>query len=376
MELEFDKEINAILRKAGRQPSAAAAVSPHVDADTIAAFAENALPSRARPPLIEHFAACDNCRQVLSQTILLNAEAGATAASSVVNEAPVEITVPWWRKLFSTPGLALAMGALVVMFTGVLGYIALHNRSASNADVSQIGEPEQPRGGPYDSGAPSASMANAPANTMPMSNSAMSSNAAVMNSNAMSAASNSVLARKEGTADTKTAGAPADNGFVLDGVAGKPGEPAPAGVAAPAPPPPVTTTMATTEDEKKKEDSDKLAERGRDIDSSKDRENDDRRDAPAAAAKSGPARSGPYQMKSNQAGNGLYDMSVKRTVGGKTFNNRDGAWYDSAYHGQSTTDIRRGTNEFKKLDGGLRNVANNLGGVVVVVWKSKAYRIQ
>ena len=63
-------------------------------------------------------------------------------------------------------------------------------------------------------------------------------------------------------------------------------------------------------------------------------------------------------------------------VGGKTFNNRDGAWYDAAYNGQATADYRRGTAEYKKLDSGLRNVADTVGGTVVVVWKSKAYRIQ
>ena len=160
MELEFDKEMNAILRKAGRQPAAAAPVSAHIDADTISAFAENALPGRARPPLIEHFAACDNCREALSQTILLNAEADATAASSAVAELPAEIVVPWYRKLFSTPGLALAMGALVLVFAGVLGFIALQNRKGGTAEVSQVKEPEQQRGGPYDNGEPSAMAAN------------------------------------------------------------------------------------------------------------------------------------------------------------------------------------------------------------------------
>src|SRR4051794_5860705 len=101
MELEFDKEINAILRKAGRQGRAAVgSASPHVDADTIAAFAENAVPSLARPPLIEHFAACDSCREMLSQTILLNAEADATAASSVVPAIVSETAIPWYQRLF------------------------------------------------------------------------------------------------------------------------------------------------------------------------------------------------------------------------------------------------------------------------------------
>lgn len=69
-------------------------------------------------------------------------------------------------------------------------------------------------------------------------------------------------------------------------------------------------------------------------------------------------------------------MPLTRTVSGKTFNKRDGAWYDSAYRGQATVNVRRGTDEFKKLDGGLRNIAITLGGTVVVVWKEKTYRIQ
>jgi hypothetical protein len=69
-------------------------------------------------------------------------------------------------------------------------------------------------------------------------------------------------------------------------------------------------------------------------------------------------------------------MAVTRIAGGKTFNNRDGAWYDTAYRGQATTNVRRGSDEFKKLDSGLRSIANTLNGVVVALWKGKAYRIQ
>ena len=100
------------------------------------------------------------------------------------------------------------------------------------------------------------------------------------------------------------------------------------------------------------------------------------RDLPMAASKVGPSRAGPLQNQSNQTNNGIFDMSVKRTISGKTFENRDRVWYDSAYHGQATTNVRRGTEEYKKLDGGLRNIANSLGGTVVIVWKEKAYRIQ
>jgi hypothetical protein len=390
MELEFDKEINAILRKAGRQGAVAVGrpALPHVDADTIAAFAENALPSRARPPLIEHFAACDTCRKMLSQTILLNAEADATAASSVVPAIVSESAIPWYQRLFKTPGLALAMGGLILVFTGMLAYLALQDRNAgTGATVSQLNEPEAQRGGPYDSGETGAanaivpvsnamsanSVAMAPANsTAPINPAAPGAQPAVANT------APETLAR--GDAAEKLREQPADDGrSTADSVASGVTTTLPgAGAAQPAPPPALEPPAKTEEDEKKP-DLDKQNEFGKDQELSRRKETNDRggyRDAPPAAAKSGPTRSGPFQMQSNQMGNKAGEMSVTRSVGGKTFNNRSGAWYDSAYHGQATTNIGRGSDEFRKLDGGLRSIANNLGGVVVVVWKGKAYRIQ
>src|SRR6187402_2718770 len=137
MELEFDKEIDAILRKArgGGGLAVTAVASPHIDADTIAAFAENALPQKAKLLSMEHFADCARCRRMLSQTMLLNSEADATAASAVL--APIIIpSVPWYQNLFKTQNLALAMGALVLTFGGVLGFLVLQNRNA-NVTVSQ-----------------------------------------------------------------------------------------------------------------------------------------------------------------------------------------------------------------------------------------------
>ena len=63
-------------------------------------------------------------------------------------------------------------------------------------------------------------------------------------------------------------------------------------------------------------------------------------------------------------------------VGGKTFKRANNSWIDSAYRGQATTNVSRGTKEYKKLDSGLRGIAENLGGTVIIVWKEKAYRIQ
>jgi len=386
MELEFDKEINAILRKAkqhsGTAPAAVA--SPHLDADTIAAFAENALPDVARPPLIQHFAACDRCRKMLSQSILLNSEAEATAASSVVPEIVAETAMPWYQRLFKMPGMALAMGAVVLAFTGVLGYVVLQNRNdARNAVVSEVKEPEATRGGPYYSGEGEA--ANSSTVAPSFNSNAMTSNTTareVQPIGVPGAASNSAppLVGRADSGELRTGTTLDDKNFEADGVSTGSATAAekPAGGAPPPPPAPVDVTK--TEADEKKTGNFKLNEEGKDQELAKRKESEDRsrayRDAPPAAAKAGPARSGPLQSQSNQVNNKSFDMPVTRTVGGKSFNNRNGAWYDTAYHGQTTINVRRGTDDFRKLDGGLRNVANTLGGVVVVVWKNRAYRIQ
>ncbi len=65
-----------------------------------------------------------------------------------------------------------------------------------------------------------------------------------------------------------------------------------------------------------------------------------------------------------------------RTVAGKPFRRENSVWYDAGYNGQGTINVRRGSEEFKKLDADLRSIADGFGGTVVVVWKGKAYRIQ
>ena len=143
MELEFDKEIDAILRRA-RGPAGAAvstAAGAHIDADAVAAFSENALPQHTRRMYVEHFADCHDCRKLLSHTILMNAEAVETAASAVAAPA-VEAAVPWYLNIFKTPTLALTMGALVLGFAGIIGLQMMQQRNAETS-VASVTDQEQ-----------------------------------------------------------------------------------------------------------------------------------------------------------------------------------------------------------------------------------------
>lgn len=378
MQLEFDKEIDAILRKS-RQAGNAAPSSSHLDADMIAAFADNALPQVSRTQYTLHLADCDRCRKYLSQTISMNEQAVDPAAAIHVAAPAAEVSVPWYKLIFRTPNLAVAMGALVLVFSGILGFFVLRNDSNSgNTLVSQVSEQEATRGGPYvpgDGDTPNSNAAAAgmpqqfsTANTMAPAPTAMTNTAA--NSTARTTQTDTLAKEMQPAVPTVVE----EKGFS----ARQSGDLPKVTAAAPPPPPPAGGTITgVAADEAKRDAEMEKARRSDDSLAAKRKEMDARsRDLPPASATSGPSRSGPAQMQTNQNARNAVQMSVTRSAGGRKFTNRDGAWYDTAYKGQATTNIRRGSDEFKKLDAGLRAIASEVDGVVVVVWKDKAFRIQ
>ncbi|MEO6052135.1 MAG: hypothetical protein ABIP78_12505 [Pyrinomonadaceae bacterium] len=377
MELEFDKEIDAILRKARSGIGATVGTDAgHVDADSIAAFAENALPDKSRLLYVEHFADCDKCRKQLSQTILMNNEAVTSldATASKVSAPDVEAAIPWYQTLLRTPNLALAMGALLVAFSSILGYLVLQNKNeTANSDVSQVTD-SQPRSGPYYSGESGAAMsnANATAADSAMSPANKAANSSPGSSNSAAKAPADVTGRIDSASNSgadPTSGSRADDKDKTGNDNEK---------SAAAPPPSGTMDGVAAERNEKKPDAENKKESQTDSTLAKRKQSEERgsRDMPAAASKSGPSRAGPMQNQSNQVNNNIADMPVTRLVGGKRLENRNGAWYDSAYRGQATINVRRSSDEYKKIDKGIRNIADTLGGTVVVVWKEKAYRVQ
>ncbi len=227
MEVDFDKEIDALLRKARRDGPVYVGdvAAPHLEADEIAAFAENALPGNARALYMKHLADCDRCRKVLSNVLVMNAgEAPALAAAAA---APSAITIaerdlPWYRKLFLFPNLAYVMGSLVLVFGGFLAFTLVQNsRLNDGAMVSQAPESRGEESGPSFQFEPPYDSANSTANT--------SANM----SNSMSAANTNTAPLAMPTpALGDSAPVSRENNFVLDGAAT-----GSAPTAAPPPPP-------------------------------------------------------------------------------------------------------------------------------------------
>jgi len=268
----------------------------------------------------------------------------------------------------------LAMGAIVLAFSGILGFMLMQNRPDTSAtEVSKAVEQQPVQGGPFYGGEAdyqNSNTAAAAANAASVSK--MPANA-TLNQSTPIYVSNSAANRMDASTGGKGVGR--TEGVVTDGVSAEEAKP----VAAP-PPAPVPAggqPAATAVDDKdaesklKKENLEMSADRAKTIDERS------ARDTAAPSKKSaGPTRSGPANAQLNNQTQNVFNENLARSVGGKTFDNRSGVWYDLAYRNQSTTNVKRGSDEYKKLDSGLRSIAESLEGTIVVVWKSRAYRIQ
>jgi hypothetical protein len=371
MELNFDKEMDALLRQAARGGEfVSTGATTHLDADEISAFAENALPERARAVYMKHLADCDRCRSVLSNLILLSAEA-ETETASVLAPVIAEAKTPWYRRIFAVPNLAYTLGGLVILFGGFLGFLVLQStNNYQNTEVLRVAE-DQPRVSGPNIGSGEAVYNS---NTMSLTNTA--------NTSTNSAANTSIATSNMMTTNTSTSTTNANTA--------------------------TTTTTAPTPELSARESRDVQQPKTEEQTGAKPQLNEakTKNDKDLAAADQNlaqekeavklapaPAKSAPAAPPVGTVRSELADKKKARTlskedgktvaanentrqISGKTFNRRDGAWYDAAFSGQGTTNVRRNTENYRKLDKGLRIIAESLEGTVVVVWKEKAYRIQ
>jgi hypothetical protein len=71
------------------------------------------------------------------------------------------------------------------------------------------------------------------------------------------------------------------------------------------------------------------------------------------------------------------DKSETRSAGGRKFRRQGNAWVDQKFKSSmSLKNVARGSDEFSSLDSGLRAIAQQLSGELIVVWKGKAYLIK
>jgi hypothetical protein len=315
---------------------------------------------------------------------MLNAEA-ETAEERVVAPTISPATIePWYRRLL-LPNLAYIMGGLVLVFGGLIAFTVLQSSNREAATVSQSLDSAPAARGPMLEEAQDVTDQMANSNAAVSANKPAMAQAANTAANAANTASNS-MAVGSGADKLRKESAPKDQpGYSLDGAdAAKPTAAAPA--AAAPPPPPLADKNETAESAKavaaaEAKDDDQKArtlskKKANDLELNERQNQNVPRTQAGGVAKSTPGPSRNAQQNFPNRADNTFELYEEKRISGKGFQRRSNVWYDNSYRGQATTNVRRGTDEYRKLDSGLRSIAESLAGVVVVMWEGKAFRIQ
>jgi hypothetical protein len=421
-----DAQMDVLLRRHAASTRGAQddITAQHLDADEMNAFAEGSLPAAARSRYVSHLAECDDCRKMVSQLAIT---AGAVAR---VEPSPALPTGggSWREKLaaFLRPP-TLRYAAFAVVLVAAIGITLVVIKQQRKQDLSLVaqneplGQPQVSAVKPSQDGAASpapASATNAPAEERSRTSPLPTPAPNVADQEAVKTGESPAAPPKPMKESTEAEEPAAKKAAQPSNPESKP---------AYAPPPPEETQLAqregaaskpggplqarqqgiggqvTTQSQKSETDKFGNAGRGQAIeDASNMRAKDNntklaknsptvvagaadekqkgpRRDVDNVAANRNANEKRGDDARNETAGSAIKtgsDVSETRTVGGRKFRRQGDAWVDAKFKSSMTLkSISRSSDEFNALDSGLRSIAQQLSGQIVVVWKGKAYQI-
>lgn len=421
MENEFDKEIDVLLRGLDGAAKISVSENEHLDADEIAAFAENAVPQNARLRYITHFADCDSCRETLKNFAELENE---FQSQTVQNESVVAnvigaktVAKTSFLDWFKLPILTYATAALTVLIIGTIALFAIRQGSenaqtsvASVEKMNQVTTTSNTSTTIYnESLSESKNEVNSSVAQTSTSSSAMSNSSASM-SNSASARNSNVAANitqkppsKVDDSDKAKAAKDADKSDMPSSKSSETAQNTPQNLDS-------TNALvkpSTSNDDSVQSENDYLNEaqiaqnqqmpqvpqprrsattlspsaRKTQTDQAEKKKREENEVEVTTANRSDVTSNGALGAIAGRNVNKNRTISpakvvATKQVNGKTFRRENNVWVDSNYKGGGTTNIIRGSDEYKKLDANVRSIAESLGGEVVVVANGKAFRIR
>lgn len=410
-----DGQIDLLIRRFATRVPAPGDGAGHLDADELNAFAEGALPAAARARYVSHLAECDHCRRQVSDLAIASG-----AVVRVVEDIPqTHETKAWWATLgglFSLPILRYAALAAVLLVVAGVAFVALRRRSEPTLVARNESLQEQPvsavkpaadagtGGGAGENTkagrAPSVSQPAAPpagVNSAPFDEQTKvdttKTPATTAPAEPKELAANELEPMKKAEASrvqtqTQPSYAPAPPGESQSG--GRFGQQqAQSGAGQSLGGAKMQQQADKSQAEYRERDRAKDA---RVDDSARQRENDavlaQRRSADEKQ-KGGPSRNmdnsnlamnnrnsnDAFRTEAPRKSDGTDEEAPQtRSVGGRKFARQGNRWVDQKFKSSmSLNHVSRGSDEFAALDSGLRSIAQQLGGEVIVVWKGKAY---
>jgi hypothetical protein len=393
MKQEPNKEMDLLLRKLGR--AAASSARPeemHLDTDELNAYAEKALPPAAYARYTKHIADCTQCRNIVSD--LAVATGVIIEASAKKPETSPSGFKAFWTSLFSPLVLRYSVPALAIAIVATVGFMMLRNSNVPQ--VASTNERTQD------------SVAQTQSSPQAAVRGVVDPTKSATRGETASPSTPSVKAEepKENKPSADDERQPKDAKPDQPVVANEPvaataAPPPPASVKAgnadvqPAPKPSVVAQPERRVDEITATDSDAVAKQA-DKTAQKGSEAD-KKAAPKVTSVGGfgvagsrPAKE-PVKEKteatrsranSREAGetkSEVRDESETRSVAGRRFRREGSAWIDVAYSSQATTVVARGSEQYRALvadEPGIKTIAEQLSGQVIVVWKGRAYKIR
>jgi hypothetical protein len=188
------------------------------------------------------------------------------------------------------------------------------------------------------------------------------------------------------TESTIVKGAPKDAGQAGEGAGLVTTQPYSSEPKAGAPaPPPAVLGQAEKSDDLAKERPEKREDQDRSRDAFKnqtDEEHGPSRSRNNSAAPASQRAAGTFGVRGGPSGNDKNKVGTveTRSISGRRFTRAENVWVDTDYDAARTTiKVTRGTDQFRALvadEPGIRAIADQLSGTVIVVWKNRAYRIQ
>jgi putative zinc finger protein len=407
-----DEQIDLLMRRFARAASGANGAPDHLDADEMNAFAEGALPPAARARYVSHLANCDDCRKQVAQ-LAITSGAVVRAEQNVANRPE---RGGFWATLtgmFTLPALRYAAFAAIVVVVAGVGFVALRHRSerpnlvaaneplpsqqtrdvAPSANTNSVLNDKNDSSRSNAASPPSATSASPPV-TLSNPNTKQGEDHIAENTTPppvmMKEAAKSVEesekkaeqvpVRQSETAQTQQSYAPAPPGEAQGGVRGQ------------------SQTAPFVFGGGLKTQTPQAADKAQ----SADRERDTNKDVQLASnqpggrlydekMKSGPSRNMDNVAANNQNANEVRAETPKkpavaerteqtpqsRSTGGHKFRRQGNSWVDQKFKSSMPLrNVSRGSEDYAALDAGLRSIAQQVSGEVIIVWKGKAYLIK
>ena len=385
MKQETNNEMDLLLRRWGQRPDVFAPdAEDHLDADELNAYAENVLPAKTRARYTAHLAECSRCRELVVQ---LSGPAGVLIAEQANKVAEPS----GWRKflasLLSPMVLRYAAPALGLIVVALIGVFVLRRNNARDY-VSQVQN---------DQAGPAAVAQRAESNQQTSSADSRSGTIDSLNNEVpkKNAPQQSPTPAPHGTPPAVAQNAPAAKAPEA--------KPDSQPVVASEQPPPAASSVAVVNEEKQLPNEDaarkvetevKVApkdvitkdfELGRANKKAEEPATMRARTAKNKSAAGGVAavQSGAAPERTRREAGERDDQKSSgetKSVAGRQFRKQGGIWTDTAYDSsRGAMNLTRNSEAYRTLvadEPGIKTIADQLDGEIIVVWKGRAYHIR